>query len=53
MEEKIKKMKKFQEKIRLVPLKINEEKKKEIDIIGDKLKNSKKYHFLSQKALSD
>jgi hypothetical protein len=46
-------MKKIENKIRLIPLKIDSEKKREIEIIGDKLKNKKKYHFLSQKALSD
>jgi hypothetical protein len=36
-----------------MPLKIDSDKKKEIEIKADKLRNKKKYHFLSQKALSD
>ena len=36
-----------------MPLKISEQKRKEKEIMSDKLKNRKKYHFLSQKALRD
>ena len=53
LEEKIKKVKKFEEKVRLLPLKVDAEKKREAMIKQDKVKNSLKYHFLSQKALSE
>lgn len=53
LEEKMQRIKKFQSKIRLMPVNIDEEKRKEKEIMGDKLKNKKKYNFLSQKALSD
>ena len=46
-------MKKMESKIRMMPVKVDEGKRKEADIMGDKLKNKKKYLFLSQKALSD
>ena len=46
-------IKKIQSKIRLMPVNIDEQKRKEKEIMGDKLKNKKKYNFLSQKALSD
>lgn len=43
----------MESKIRMMPVKVDEGKRKETDIMGDKLKNKKKYLFLSQKALSD
>lgn len=53
IEEKIRRMKKIESKIRMMPVRVDEGKRKEADIMGDKLKNKKKYLFLSQKALSD
>ena len=53
LQEKVAKMKKYEERLRLMPLKIDEEKKKEAAIMQDKLKNMKKYNFLREKALSD
>ena len=51
--DKLNRVKKFENKIRLIPLKIDQEKKREMEIMGDKLRNKRKYNFLSQKALSD
>jgi hypothetical protein len=53
IQEKMRRMREMEGKIRLLPLKISEEKRKEAEIINDKLKNRKKYNFLSQKALRD
>ncbi len=36
-----------------MPIKIDEEKKKEVLISKDKAKNPRKYHILSQKSLND
>ena len=53
LEDKIKKVKKFEQKVRLLPVKVDADKKREAMIKQDKVKNSLKYHFLSQKALSE
>ena len=53
IEEKIKRVKKFEDKLRSIPLRIDIDKKKEMLILNDKERNHKKYNFLSQKALSD
>ncbi len=53
LEDKIRRVKKFESKLRLIPLRIDQEKKLEADIANDKLRNRHKYNFLSQKALSD
>lgn len=53
LQEKLKHIKKFQGKIRLLNVNIDKEKKKEAMIQRDRAKNPVKYNFLSQKALSD
>jgi hypothetical protein len=53
LEEKIRRVKKFESKVRLLPVRIDGEKKKEMLILEDKARHQKKYNFLSQKALSD
>jgi hypothetical protein len=50
---KIIKMKKYQEKINCIPIKIDEGKKEEKLIEIDKIKNPQKYRLLSQKLLND
>ena len=42
----------FQKKIKSIPISINPEQQKKIEIEIDRGKNPLKYHFLSQKALS-
>lgn len=46
-------MKKYQDKINSIPIKINESKKEEKLIEIDKIKNPQKYRLLAQKLLND
>ena len=52
-EEKRKRRWKFQEKIKKVPISIDEYKRVQIEIQRDKAKDPLKYQFLSQKSLNE
>ena len=49
---KLKRRKEFQEKLKEIPITIDEAKKVKIEIAIDKSKNPMKYNFLGQKALN-
>jgi hypothetical protein len=42
----------FEKKVKAIPIAINPEKRKQVEIEIDRGRNPLKYHFLSQKALS-